>query len=167
MFGLQGGRHMKTLILSFLTLCWITTYGQSIFLEQQKFGNKLDKQLKVDLLKDSDALYTINIQIVVDRRYSYKPIITSNNPTLFNKLKGLTFLQDYDYRPMMGNTERVKFIVPVGIIILGSKYGPKNIDIHIMDKLSDIFYHQKEEDENTLIMYLPCYVISDDRKVYH
>ncbi|TDO20948.1 hypothetical protein [Pedobacter duraquae] len=156
---------MKILAFFYLILFSITTYAQSTWLEKEKFINQLNRNFKTNLLPDSDALYTLNIQIVLDK--NSRALITSNNAELFDKIGVLPFLQQYNYKPLIGEVRPLKVMVPIGIIVGSSKYGPKTIDLHIADKLSNLFYHEKPEDDNIRIVYLSSVILFVDKKVYH
>ncbi|WP_133554775.1 hypothetical protein [Pedobacter duraquae] len=156
---------VRTLIFFYLLLFSITTYAQAARLEQEKFINLLNRNFKTKLLPDSDALYTLNIQIALDN--NSRAVITSSDAVLFDKIGIIPFLQNYNYKLLMGEVRPLKFILPIGIIVASSKYGPKSIDLHIADKLSNLFYHEKPEDDNIRIVYLNSVILFADKKVYH
>ena len=156
---------MRTLTFLCLILFSITTCAQSARLEQEKFINLLNNNLKTKLLPDSDALYTLNIQIALDN--NSRAVITSNDAVLFDKIGIIPFLRNYDYKLLMGAVRPLKFSLPIGIIVASSKYGPKSIDLRIANKLSNLFYHEKPEDDNIRIVYLSSIILFADKKVYY
>ena len=156
---------MRISTFFYLLLFSITTYAQSTKLEKEKFITLLNRNLKTNLLPDSDALYTLNIQIVLDT--NSRAFITSSNPVLFDKIGVLPFLQKYNYKPLIEESGPRKFIVPIGIIVGSSKYGPKKIDLRMADKLSNLFYHEKQEDDKLRIIYLSSVILFANKKVYN
>lgn len=155
---------MKIWTLFYLILFSVTAHAQSTLLEHEKFGRLLNRNVKVDLLPDSDVLLTLNIQITVNK--NSKPRISSSDSLLFNKIGVLKFLENYNYTPLMGELRKVKFIVPIGLVVASSKYGPKSIDLHITNKLSNLFYNEKLQDADSRIIYLSSLMILVDKKVY-
>jgi len=134
--------------------------------ELMKFYKFSNESIKGNLFKDSTAFYAFNIQISVDKKKGFVPVITNSNNTIANQLVGLTSLSEYDYKGMMGNNEKIKFIIPVAIIILDTKYNHA-IEPYIGIPISHLFYDSTKEDENMKIIYLEPIIIEFDKIIYY
>ncbi len=141
-------------------------FAQVPYQALENFHKFTIESIKKNLFKDSTAFYAFNIQIVVDKNKDYIPVITNNNENVANQLIGLEALQTYDYKDLMGDNERVSFIMPVAIIIYDTKYNKtmrSNIDLTI----SKLFYYPIKDDDNLKIIYLYPVIIAFDKKIYH
>jgi hypothetical protein len=134
--------------------------------ELMKFYKFSSESITGNSFKDSTAFYGFNIQIYVDKKKNYIPVITNNNDTLATQLIGLNLLSEYDYKGLMGDQDYTKFIIPVAIIILDTKYNHA-IEPYIGISISHMFYASTKEDEKMKIIYLEPLIIAFDKKVYH
>lgn len=141
-------------------------FSQIPYDELMKFYKFSSESITGNKFKDSTAFYAFNIQIAVDKERGYVPVITNNNEALAKQLIGLESLSEYDYKSMMGRNEYVKFVIPVAIMILDTKY-TKNINADIGVPISHMFYASTEEEGDTKIIYLEPIIIAFDKIVYH
>ncbi|WP_432712199.1 hypothetical protein [Pedobacter sp.] len=130
--------------------------------------NFVSKNLNTRLFEDSTALYTCNIQITVDSKNDFKPVVIASNPSVSDRILGINELTKYDYRRLIGKNKYVKFIIPLAVIILGSKdKNPRVIDAWIDDKLANMFYGPIEDEEKRRLEYVGPIIFTSDRRVYN
>jgi hypothetical protein len=134
--------------------------------ELMKFHEFSIRSIKENIFKDSTAFYAFNIQISVDKNKGYIPTMTNNNDTLAGQLPGLKSLMEYDYKGLMGENERVKFIIPVALTILDTKLN-RVIEPYISVPISYMFYASSKEDDNMKIIYLEPLIIEFNKRSYH
>jgi hypothetical protein len=127
--------------------------------ELMKFYKFSIGSIKENLFKDSTAFYAFNIQISIDKNKGYIPTMTNNNDTLASQLPGLKSLMEYDYKGLMGKNECVKFIIPVAITILDTKFNRVIKPSYISDPVSYMFYASTNEDDNMKIIYLEPLIV--------
>jgi hypothetical protein len=128
-------------------------------------SSKLDVQ---NSFKDSIAFYTCNITITVDSVNNFKPVISSTDSKVSDQIKNLEMLKSYDYSKLRGENKRVKFILPISIVILDARYGEKYIDAHyIWRKMGTLFHFSNKEDDGYKLIYLDPVNIMVDKKVYN
>lgn len=138
-------------------------YGQTPNEELEKFNHAIQNEIYSLPFQDSTAIYTCNIQISVDKKRGYTPVIKYSNRHVERLILGIHGLYSYDYRKLMGGSDYVKFILPVSIVIL-DKAGQKQIPAYIIDQLSDLFYQPIEEEEHRKIVYLSPIIRTLDKK---
>ena len=156
---------MKRLLYLIPIFLSLKSLGQSSAAEQNKLNHLLSKTIRIDKLKDSDALYTINIQIAVDSK-GLNPVITSNNQFIFDQIEGIGILKTYNYKGMMPGTKPSKFVLPIGLLVVSSKKDGHRLKLDISNELIGMFYRLKPEDDNTQIIYLEPLVVLSDRTIY-
>lgn len=141
-------------------------YGQTKDLKLKVITAYAIKCIELDSIKDSLALYTCNLQIRVEKKNSYIPIIIPSDTTAFNSIVGLNKLKNFDFKIFMGDEVEVKFILPVSVIILDSSYDPKKISAYLNNKIDRLFYYPPE-DEKIKIIYVPPVIYMVDKKKYN
>ncbi|MCX2481632.1 hypothetical protein OQY15_21205 [Pedobacter sp. MC2016-15] len=63
--------------------------------------------------------------------------------------------------------EKVKLILPIGIVILNSKHRQKLIKTDELDKIMEMFYHPTTKDDRNMFFYLTPYLAYDDKIEYN
>jgi len=161
-------RLKQTLFLLIILLGFLNSYGQLKSEEVDNFYKTVWKNLNTKKhFKDSLAFYTCNLQIELSKSNNYKPLITSSDTTVSNRIENLEILQLYDFKKMIGKMEKVKLILPIGIVILNSKHGQKLIKTDELDKIMKMFYHPTTKDDRNMIFYLTPYLAYDDKIEYN
>lgn len=160
--------RLKNIITSFSLLLFpFCVFSQLPHAERTALANFVSTHLNTNLLSDSTAFYAFNIQITVDSKNAYKPVVNTNDPQITRFITGIYDLQQYDFKGLMGTNKYIKFIIPVGVIILGAKDSPRVIDAMIYQKLSDMFYHPIQEEEKRKLEYIGPIIITQDRRIYN
>lgn len=162
-------RLKLTITLLAFILISLTASSQVTYKELARFFKFSSKNLNVsDPFRDSVAMYTCNIQITVESSNNFRPVISSTDTSVSNKIYNLDTLKFYDYKSMLGKDKKVKFILPISIIILDSKYEPKLLDAHdIFLKILKLFYYNKDKDDEYKIIHLNPIDVMVDKKTYH
>jgi len=158
--------RLKISLTIILLITCSRLFSQISHQELMKFYKFSNESITGNSFKDSTAFYAFNIQISVDKNKNYIPEITNNNDTIANQLIGLKLLSEYDYKDMMGDQDYTKFIIPVAIIILDTKYSPV-INAKIGIPISHMFYASTKEEENRKIVYLEPLIFMFDKIKYH
>lgn len=157
---------IKTFLLVIFILIFsnIPAYSQTPNNELEKFNQYIRTKIDLFAFKDSTALYTFNMQISVDKKRDYKPVIKSSNWRISNRIAGLPNLDRYDYKKMMARGDHyVKFILPISIVVIGSS-DKKNIPLHLIEDVSALFFYPIEEEEHRKIVYLAPLIYTFDKK---
>lgn len=157
-------RRITTIL--FLATFSLKAHSQSKDLNLILITKYTNNCINTSLIKDSTALYTCNLRISVEQKNSYQPIIESNDTANHKAIVGLNALKNFDFKPFMGNEKRVKFVIPISVIVLDSSYNPKKIDAHLMDRIDKLFYYSAK-DEKMKIIYVPAVNMMIDKKVYN
>lgn len=142
----------------------ISGYSQTPADELEKFNQSFRKSINLSGFKDSTAIYTFNMQISLDKKRGYKPVIKSSNQFLEMRILGLSDLYSYDYKKMLapGDTY-TKFILPFSIVIIGSS-DQKKIPLHLINHIAGLFFYPIEEEEHRKIVYLAPLIYTFDKK---
>lgn len=158
-----------TITVLAIILMSLTASSQVIYKELTRFFAFSSKNLNVSKhFKDSVAMYTCNIQITIENNNNFRPVISSTDTSVSNKIYNLDTLKFYDYKSMLGKDKKVKLVLPISIIILDSKYEPKLIDAHdVFHKMAKLFYFNEEKDVKYKIIHLNPIIIMVDKKSYH
>ena len=153
----------------YLLIGALAASSQVTYKELNRFFKFSSQNLNIsNSFKDSLAMYTCNIQITVEGTRNAKPILCSTDTSVSNKILQLDTLLSYDYSRMIGKNKKVKFILPISIIILDSKYDPKLFDAHdIFLKVSRLYYFNKEKDDEYKFIHLNPISVMVDKKSYH
>jgi hypothetical protein len=160
-------RLIKILTATAFLLIELQAHSQIPHKERVDFMEFVSNNLNTGSFPDSTAFYTCNIQVTVDIKNDFKPIVIASNPLVSDMVGDINKLTKYDYRKLIGKNKYVKFIVPVAVIILGSKSTPRVIDAWINDKLSNMFYQPIQDEENRKLEYVGPIIITADRRVYN
>lgn len=162
--------QLKKLFFTIAIFCATNSvYSQTPHKERVKMLEFLSKHLDFGLFEDSTAFYTCNIQITLDHKNAYKPVLTVSNPKVSDMILGIYKLEKYDFKQLIGKNKYIKLIIPIGVTILGSRVDPpvRNVDAYqIREKALELFYHPIQEEENRKIEYLEPALWIIDKRVF-
>ena len=159
---------MRTMLFTF-TLCLFIqlSHGQVADSIGKAFITHTFGKLDYSQFKDSTALYTCRLQLIVFKDQKKTMQLSSNDTTISNQIKGLEVIKSFDFRRLIGKNNRVAFHIPVAVIVWGSKSTHQMIDaITIDNRINQLFYFQSSERDKIPTIQMSPLVISLDKKVY-
>lgn len=140
--------------ICFFSLC--KSFGQGSQKDFKKLNTFLQQNLTQGWFPDSTHLYVGKVEILIQSGLNYKPIITSTDTTLTNKLSKFSTLKDYDYRSFIIRNKTIRLIVPVSVnsIAFKDRKNPmiKADSLHF--ELSKLFYKSTTVKKHEVIIYM-------------
>jgi hypothetical protein len=160
---------LKIILISiYLMISGKLLYGQVSQETNNEFNNYVRTLIDFSKFKDSTAIYTCQIQVIVDRDLTGGVVILSNDTSVFNKFIDIKAFKKFNFQKLMGNHHQVSFKVPIAIIISDSKYGKQNIDAWLLANRIAMLYSIPETMKSNLysIQMFPL-IVTVDKKVYN
>lgn len=150
-----------------LILLSISSFSQVSDKVNKDFNKFAASVLNMSEFKDSTAIYTCKLQLIVDRNDPTRAVLSTNNSTVTEHIKGLNSLKNFDFRALMGEHKRVAFLIPIAVIITDSNHGKQCIDANtISDKLLTLLSDFKLDTKGLPIMQMFPLITTLDKKVY-
>lgn len=164
-------QHMSVKI-TMIGVCLILSTSQLIYGQvTEKINNDFISYagsiIDPSQFKDSTAIYTCQLQLIVDRKNPLGALLSSNDTTVSRYLKHIETLKAFDFKGLMGNHERVCFRIPIAVTVIDSKYGKQSIDANSMSKYISMLYIVPAHMKNKLhtIQMFPL-IVTIDKKIY-
>ena len=131
------------------------------------FIRLLANKLNFNRFKDSTAIYTCKVQIIVDRKRPSNLVLSTNDSTVIKNIKGLDSLKAIDFYPLMGKHTHVAFQLPIAVVVFSSNQENQTIDLNIVsDKILMLHYNNKLETGGVPVIHLFPHIVTLDKKVY-
>lgn len=135
--------------------------------QNNKVINFMTNQINSHSFKDSTAVYTFNLRILIDRKSRIKPKITPSDSTFLKHFNSIDSLSKFNFRGIMPNKQTIQFILPIVIIVMGSENDKNRIYPRIMaDKIATLYRYGKEFDYSLESRILFPLILAYDKKVY-
>lgn len=123
--------------------------------------------LDLSEFKDSTAIYTCTLQLIIDRKKPSEAVLSTSDSIVSRYIKGLDSLKKFDFVSLMGKHRQVAFQIPIAVIVSASNYGKQCIDVHLIaDKIRILNTDNKINSKDFAVIKMFPLIFTLDKKVY-
>ena len=118
--------------LCLILLCSLEAFSQRQRLESREFINFASASFRATKFRDSNALYTMIVQILLDSRHPSKIQVSVTDTISAEVMKSIKTFKNFNFHPLMNNHSQVAFQFPIAILIGNSKDDRNPIELETL-----------------------------------